>query len=215
MTDPDYTAIAVLMDRSGSMESIRTDAEGALRAFIGEQARQPGRCTIRMAHFDSEYESVYPSTPIAQAPEYTLVPRATTALLDGIGRLVVEFGAELAALPEPARPGTVIVIIQTDGQENASREWTRQAVFELIGTQRERYGWEFVFLAAGQDAIVTGAALGVAAGSALSWDATGDGVCDAVGAMSAWVSRRRTGSPTEFTDAERRHRPDRSGRGSG
>lgn len=204
MTDPDYTAIAVLMDRSGSMDAIRADAEGALRAFIAAQAAQPGRCTIRMAHFDSEYETVYPSTPIAQAPPYTLVPRATTALLDGIGRLVVEFGAELSALPEPDRPGTVIVIIQTDGEENSSREWTRERVFELITHQRERYGWEFVFLAAGQDAIATGASLGVAVGSALSWDADPDGVCDAVDAMTSWVTRRRSGGPTEFTDAERR-----------
>lgn len=141
MTDGTYTAIAVLMDRSGSMDEIRDDAQGALSAFIADQAKLPGRCTIRLSHFDNHYEDVYPSTPIGSAPAYALVPRGSTALLDGIGRLVVDFGAELAALPEDARPGTVIVIIQTDGYENASQEWTRQRVFDLITEQRTRYRW--------------------------------------------------------------------------
>lgn len=204
MTDSSYTAIAVLMDRSGSMAQIRDDAQGALSAFIEDQARLPGRCTIRLSHFDSEYEDVYRSTPIASAPTYELVPRGSTALLDGIGRLVVDFGAELAALPEDQRPGTVIVIIQTDGHENASNDWTHDRVFNLITEQKTRYNWTFIFLGAGQDAIDSGARLGVSAGDSLTWDATADGVLGAGASLSAKVGRERAGDRSGFSDEERR-----------
>jgi hypothetical protein len=203
MTDADCTAIAVLMDRSGSMDSIRTDAEGALRAFVASQAAEPGRCTIRLSHFDDVYETVYGSTPIDRAPDYVLEPRGMTALLDAVGRTVVELGEELAALPEAERPGTVIVLIQTDGLENHSRDWTRERVFDLITHQREVYGWDFVFLAANQDAIAEGARLGVAAEDSLTWAATGDGVAGAAMAMDANIVRKRRGDRSGFTADER------------
>lgn len=204
MTDPNYTAIAVLIDRSGSMQAVRADAEKALRAFLVDQAAAPGRATVRLADFDHEYRSVYPSTAVAAVPDYVLVPRGTTALLDGIGRLVVEFGMELEALPESARPSTVIVIIQTDGAENSSTEWTRTTVFDLISAQRARYDWDFVFLGANQDAIAAGADLGIDAQSSLQIVATPAGTADGAAALSAWTSRRRTGDRSGFTDEERR-----------
>jgi hypothetical protein len=107
MTDPDYTAIAVLMDRSGSMMSIKDEAEGALRGFIEDQAGQPGRCTIRLAEFDNTYNTVYRSVPIASAPDYTLVPRGMTALLDAIGRLVTERSPNAVARRRLGGPGSV------------------------------------------------------------------------------------------------------------
>jgi hypothetical protein len=204
MTDSTYTAIAVLMDRSGSMADIRDDAQGALAAFIADQAKLPGRCTIRLSHFDDHYEDVYRSTPIDSAPAYELHPRGTTALLDGIGRLVVDFGAELAALPEDARPGTVIVIIQTDGHENASQDWTRHRVFDLIAEQRTRYNWTFLFLGADQDAIEAGGRLGVDAGHSLTWTKSADAVRGAGAALSAKVGRERRGDRSGFSDIERK-----------
>lgn len=203
MTDPNYTAIAVLMDRSGSMMTVKTDAEGALAAYIAEQRKVPGKCTIRLSDFSDHYRSVYASTPIADAPAYELVPRGSTALLDGIGRLVAEFGEELAALPEDERPGTVIVVIQTDGYENASRELTREQVFQAITRQREDYGWDFLFLGAGQDAIQVGASLGVAAGSSISYSGTGDGTYAVAAAASSYTTRSRTTGARGFTDDER------------
>lgn len=203
MTDSGYTAIAVLMDRSGSMQSVKTDAEGALRAYIEEQRKLPGRCTIRVSDFDQEYRTVYASTPIADAPEYELMPRGMTALLDGIGRLVTEFGEELAALPEDERPGTVVVVIQTDGLENASKEWTRERVFGVVTQQREAYGWDFLFLGAGQDAIATGASLGVPAASSITYSGTGDGTYAVASAASGYTTRRRTTGTRGFTEDER------------
>jgi len=132
MTDPTYTHLAFLLDRSGSMQSIRSDIEGGFDAFIAEQRGAAGRCTVTLAQFDTDYEVTYLDLPIDQVPPLDLRPRGRTALLDSIARLVNDTGAHLAALPEHERPGTVIVGIMTDGHENASREWTHPAVKALI-----------------------------------------------------------------------------------
>lgn len=203
MTDANYTAIAVLMDRSGSMSGIAREAEGALRGFIEDQAKQAGRCTIRLSEFDSEYTTVYASTPIAEAPDYTLNPRGATALLDAIGRLVVEFGEELAALPEAERPGNAVVVVQTDGMENQSREWTHERVSDLISQQREQYGWEFVFLGANQDAIKTGGRMGFAANSSMTYAASGVGTQNAMASVSSYVTQTRSGGAASFSEADR------------
>ncbi len=203
MTDPNYTAIAVVMDRSGSMASIARDAEAALAAFIADQAGQPGRCTIRLAEFDYEYTTVYPSTPIEQAPAYHLAPRGMTALLDAIGRTITEFGEELAALPEEQRPGNVVVVVQTDGLENQSKEWTRETVNQAITRQTEQYGWNFVFLGANQDAIKAGAELGFQADASITYSASGAGVESVMRAASAYVGATRRGEAAGFSDADR------------
>jgi hypothetical protein len=203
VTDPGYTAIAALMDRSGSMHAVRDDAEGALRAFVADQREVPGRCTIRLAEFDNEYATVYGSTPIADVPDYVLRPRGMTSLLDAIGKLVTDFGAELAAMPQERRPGRVIVVIQTDGHENNSKEWTLDTVRTLITEQREKYAWEFLFLGAGEDAIDVATGLGVAPGSALAYRASGTGHQAAMASMSTYVRRYRAGEDTAFTAEER------------
>jgi len=203
VTNPDLTALALLVDRSGSMQSVKDDAEGAIAAFLEAQRAVPGRCLVRLSDFDTEYREVYPMTPIADVPAYSLEPRGGTALLDGIGRLVTGLGAELAAMPEPERPGTVIVVVQTDGQENSSREWDLKGINALITQQREQYSWDFVFLGAGPGAIQTAESYGFAAGSAIAYTASGAGTRSVVAAAAGYVSRARSGAPTSFTDAER------------
>lgn len=202
MTNPDYTAVAVVVDRSGSMNSIRVDAEGAINSFIDEQKKQPGKCTLRLAQFDSQYEDVFKSTEIAKVGKYNLHPRGMTALTDAIGRVVTDFGVELAALPEDERPGNVVVVIVTDGGENSSREFTTQQVHDLIKKQTDEYNWNFIFLAAGQDAIAVGGGYGIAAGSTLTY--TTDNYAGTVAMASATVSGlRSTGVKRDFTDADR------------
>ncbi len=144
MTDAHFTHIAFLLDRSGSMQSIRTDTVGGFEAFIAEQRALPGRCTVSLAQFDNEYEEVYTDVPVADVPPLDLVPRGSTALVDAIGRLVNATGARLAALPEDQRPGTVIVGIMTDGLENASKEFTRPQIKAMITEHTDVYGWQFM-----------------------------------------------------------------------
>lgn len=169
MTNPKLTHIAFLLDRSGSMQSIKDDTEGGFNAFIAEQRQQAGECRVTLAQFDNEYEEVYRDLPLAEVPPLRLAPRGSTALLDSIGRLVTTTGERLAALPEPERPGIVIVGIMTDGHENASREWTHSAVKALIEQQTTAYNWQFLYLGADQNAIEVGSSLGVAAGHSMTY----------------------------------------------
>ena len=199
MTDPTYTDITMVLDRSGSMQSIKDDTIGGFDAFIGEQRRLPGRCTVSLVQFDNVYEEVYTGRDLADVPSLTLVPRGSTAMLDAIGRAVNATGARLAAMPEDRRPGTVIVGIMTDGLENASREFTYPMVKALIEQQEQVYGWTFMYMGANQDAIEVGASLGVARDRSLTY--AGPKVAAAMGAYSASVGTIReavaAGAPVE------------------
>jgi hypothetical protein len=199
MTDPTYTDITMVLDRSGSMQSIKDDTIGGFDAFISEQRRVPGRCTVSMVQFDNVYEEVYTGRDLADVPSLTLVPRGSTAMLDAIGRAVSATGARLAAMPEDARPGTVIVGIMTDGLENASREFTYAMVKAMIEQQEHVYGWTFMYMGANQDAIEVGASLGVARDRSLTY--AGPKVAAAMGAYTASVGTIReavaAGAPVE------------------
>lgn len=190
MTNPNYTHIAVLLDRSGSMQSIKSDTEGGFDAFIAEQRKHPGRCDVTLAQFDTEYEEVYAAKPLAGVPPLQLTPRGATALLDGIGRLINTTGERLAGMPEADRPGAVIIVIMTDGLENSSKEFDLGTVKKMITEQTETYGWTFVYLGANQDAISVAAGLGVAAGQAMTY--AGQKVDQAFAATSANLSNYRS-----------------------
>jgi len=170
MTDSNKTLIAALLDRSGSMEESKRFTEDGWRELINTQRSEPEYCEVTLAQFDTEYEVLYPPTVIAEVPEFVLVPRGGTALLDSAGRFITEVGEQLAALPEDQRPGRVICLIMTDGMENASRQWTWEAIKTLITQQREAYGWKFIFLGADIDAVEVGERLGVDPRYAMTFD---------------------------------------------
>ncbi|MEH3078889.1 MAG: hypothetical protein PGN11_19885 [Quadrisphaera sp.] len=163
-TAPTSVALAVVVDRSGSMHSIAEDAEGGVNAFVAEQRAQPGGGRLLLTQFDDAFDVVVDWVPLEEAPEYSLAPRGRTALLDAWGRTVVLLEERLETTPVGERPERVVVVVVTDGLENASVDWTRKGVEELTRRKQERDGWQFVFLAAGQDAIATASALGVPAG---------------------------------------------------
>ena len=85
MTDPNFTVIQAIIDRSGSMESIRSDAEGGFNAFLADQRAQSGECRVSLVQFDHKYEVVYEDKPIAKVPRLRITPRGSTAMLDAIG----------------------------------------------------------------------------------------------------------------------------------
>ena len=116
----------VILDRSGSMETIRNDVIGGFNTFLDKQKATPGEGTISLYRFDDQYETVYQGVNLKDARNMTrddLVPRNGTALYDAIGRTINSVGARLSALPESERPDQVLVMILTDGQENASKEF--------------------------------------------------------------------------------------------
>jgi Mg-chelatase subunit ChlD len=204
MTDPDYAAVAILVDRSGSMHAIKADAEGAINAFIADQVAQPGRCDVQITQFDDNYEVVSTMRPASETKPYVLDPRGTTALLDAIGRTVVTFGEALAAMPEEKRPGKVFVIVQTDGYENASREYSPGAVKEMVIRQTKDYGWQFIFLGASLDAVTVGQGMGFSAASSMHYSASAHGTQSVGETISRQVTNSRgTGKSVAFTDDER------------
>jgi hypothetical protein len=122
MTAENYTHIETILDRSGSMQVCWDSTIEGFNAFLSEQKKVGGKCTVTQIQFDNEYEIHYHYTDIADVAlisRETYIPRGGTALLDAIGKTIVRLGQELAAKPEYLRPSKVIVLIQTDGQENA------------------------------------------------------------------------------------------------
>jgi hypothetical protein len=185
MTDVNYTHIAFLLDRSGSMMSIKSDTEGGFDAYIESQKTQSGRCTVTLAQFDDQYEEVYAGRDLQSVPKLDLQPRGSTALDDSIAALVRSTGEYLAGLPERRRPGSVIFGIMTDGMENASQEWTRPAIKALIEEQEKKYDWTFSYMGANQDAIEVGGSMGIPAGRSLTY---GTGTGNVRAAMAAYGS---------------------------
>jgi hypothetical protein len=207
-----HTDITVILDRSGSMASIAEDVVGGLNTFIRDQQTGDGDATFTLVQFDNEYEVVHAGLPMADVPllkRSDFRPRGTTALLDAIGRTILDVDRRVADAPADRRPARVIVVVQTDGLENASREFTRDKVFELL---RAREGatpradgpaWEFVFLAANQDAIAEGAQMGFRADKAVDFDADGGSVLSMHQMLSAKVLAARHGLELTF-DADDR-----------
>jgi hypothetical protein len=169
MPDSNLTHIHFLLDRSGSMQSIKPDTEAGFEAFIAEQRGIPGECRVSLVQFNHEYEEIYLDRPLAQVTPLRLEPSGNTAMLDAIGTLITRAGSRLAQLPEARRPGTVVVAIMTDGLENASKVWTRPQIKALIEQQANVYSWKFLYMGADQDAIEVGKGIGVDAGHAVTY----------------------------------------------
>lgn len=204
----DYTDISIVLDRSGSMESIRQDTIGGFNAFLQDQKTVPGEATITLVQFDDQFEVVYRAIALNDAPTLTAqtyVPRGSTALLDAIGRTIDETGQRLAALPEADRPEHVIFVILTDGEENSSRRYSPEKINEMIHHQREVYRWQFVFLGANQDAIMTASQLGIASGQALTFAASPAGTQAAVASVGKHVraQRMKLAQSIAFDDEDR------------
>jgi hypothetical protein len=190
MTNPDYTAILFINDESGSMFTIRDDMNGAINQVLEDQKALPGKVTIDVAYFDTKvtYEEKFLSLDEAKID---ITPGGGTALFDAIVHSVTEFGKALAELPEEERPGTVLTIIVTDGEENSSKENTLEDVNKIVTQQQDEYNWQFLFLGANQDAFSTGASFGFRQGASYNYTANAAGTVDAATIIARSVSSAR------------------------
>lgn len=188
MTNPNLTELVCVIDRSGSMSAIKHDAEGGFNAFINESKSLPGKVRVTLAQFDAEYELLWNALDIREVPRYSLCPRGTTALLDAIGRTLSAVGDRFAALPEHERPGKVVIMIVTDGQENASREFSRERIREMISHQTSKYSWQFAYLGSNQDSFAEGANIGIRRDSCMNWTFSGGGMRSAYSSASRSVN---------------------------
>jgi hypothetical protein len=176
------------------MQTLVSDAIGGFNSFLSSQQQLPGRANFTLVLFDHEYLVVHKSVDIRQVPPLdarTYVPRGQTALLDAVGRTIDDVGAHLATLPEAQRPAKVIIAIFTDGLENASRVYTTERLAESIKHQQEKYNWEFLFLAANQDAIATAKTIAIPAAQAMNFAFSPTGVRESQEMLSQRVTASR------------------------
>src|SRR5690625_4592283 len=193
----DNTLIVFLLDRSGSMLSIKEDVEGGFQAFIAEQRKAPGTCHVSLAQFDTEYESVYTRVPVHDSPPLNLQPRGCTALLDSMGRVIRDTEAAINGLPASAKPDNVILAVMTDGLENASREWTRDGIKKLV-KEKSADGWEVLYMGANQDAIEIGSSVGIAPSRSITY--TTNNADKVFAAMSSSVVEYRAAASQGLDD---------------
>lgn len=205
-TKPNSTLIAVVLDRSGSMESVRDATIESVNGFIDLQRKLPGEAKLTLMQFDTEFLTTCDEVPLDKVKPLTretYVPRLGTALLDAIGITVDDIGKRLAARPEEERPSKVVVVIQTDGYENSSFMYTKQKINEMISHQRTKYAWDFIFLGANQDAIATAATFGIAPQMALTISNDSLGMQKGIYAISSAVGNSRMGLSNTYSDSVR------------
>lgn len=210
MTNPDYTHLALVIDRSGSMSRIANDMNGAITELFKQQEALPGKLRVDVWTFDDDTEHRFSDAEVADVSgQDYVVPRGSTALNDAVGRGIVELGELFARTAEDERPGKVIFAIVTDGEENASREYPGQPgqarVKALLEKQREEFGWEFLFFGTTDiDAVAAAAGFGVGRGQTLTFDPSGGGTVAMAAAASAYMGDYRgSGLSRSFTDEER------------
>ena len=161
----DETHIAVLIDRSGSMASVKDETISGFNHFLNEQKKAGDNATLTLVQFDSGgIDTLQEMTPIKAALDLTAdtyQPRGMTPLLDALGKTIQSTGKQLATIPETNRPDKVVFVVITDGLENASHEFTKAKIAEMIGLQEGTYKWQFVYLGANQDAFAEAHSMGV------------------------------------------------------
>ncbi|MCH6267348.1 vWA domain-containing protein [Neobacillus citreus] len=172
------TEIIFLLDRSGSMAGLESDTIGGFNGFIEKQRKLEGEILVTTVLFDDQYEILWDGVDARQAnltdQEYYV--RGMTAMLDAVGKTILDVGYRLSKTDENKRPGKVIFVITTDGMENASSEFTYEKVKELIRHQQEKYNWEFIFLGANIDAAKEAESLGIDVENAFNFEASEKGV---------------------------------------
>lgn len=187
------TDIIIVLDKSGSMLSIKDDVIGGFNSFLEEQKKLPGECNLTMVLFDSQYEirSSRPISDIKPLTNETYVPGGWTALLDAVGKAVYETGCRLSALDESQRPDKVMVVVITDGHENDSIEYKLEAIREMVEHQQTKYSWKFMFLGANIDSFAEANNLGIIQDCAYNFRQTSDGTRSMYSGLSAACSSYR------------------------
>lgn len=187
------TEIVFLLDRSGSMSGLENDTIGGFNSFIKNQCELDGETIVTTVLFDDKYEILWDGVNGKQleltSKDYYV--RGATALLDAVGKTIINVGNRLANTDELKRPGKVIFVITTDGYENASREFSYKKIKEMITHQQEKYNWEFIFLGANIDTAAEANNLGISEVNAFSYDASEEGIKDMYVSLNESVMYKR------------------------
>lgn len=172
------TEIVFILDRSGSMGGLETDTIGGFNAMLERQKKAEGEALLSTLLFSNETEVLHDRADIRQVEPLSLQDYrvgGSTALLDAIGGAIRHIGNLHRETRPEERPAHTLFVITTDGQENASRRYGYAELKRLIEGQKERYGWEFLFLGANMDAVAAASRFGIDADRAVRYhcDSTG------------------------------------------
>jgi hypothetical protein len=199
--------IIVVLDRSGSMDSIKKQTIDGFNEFVDTQRDNGAYTRITLVQFDHEYQMVYEAKKIGKVEplnDHLYVPRGMTALLDAVGHTVKLTKKRFDHLKKGAPDKTIFVII-TDGYENSSVKYTKEKVFKKVRKMEKDYGWEFVYLGANQDAIAEARQYGIAEKRAMTFAGDEEGVKNMFGAVSFNVSYcLQNDAKFAFTDDQRK-----------
>lgn len=172
------TELVFILDRSGSMMGLEKDTIGGFNSMIEKQKKQDGDCYVSTILFDNVSEVLHDRIKLEDIHEMTeddYTVRGCTALIDAIGGAIHHIGnIHKYARPEDV-PEHTMFVITTDGQENASHRYTSEQVKKMIERQKEKYGWEFLFIGANIDAVETAARYGIDRDRAVNYNADGKG----------------------------------------
>lgn len=188
------TKIICILDRSGSMSSIIKDAIGGFNTFLEEQQKLDDVAYMDILLFDTQFSKIVDNIDVKNViplTSKTYVPRGGTSLYDAIGKTIdseLDFRAES---PENQFEKTLVVIL-TDGEENSSQEYKQQQIKLMIEEMENEFKWNFIFLAANQDAVLAASGIGISAGKSMNFAASGEGVTAAYVSMSKATSYYRT-----------------------
>ena len=192
------TEIVFILDRSGSMAGLEGDTIGGFNAMIEKQKREPGEAIVSTVLFDNETEVIHDRADIRRIEPMTdrdYYVRGCTALLDAVGGAIRHIGNVHKYAREEDRPEKTLFVITTDGMENASRKYSYDRLKAMIERQKEKYGWEFIFLGANIDAAREAARFGISEDRAANYHADSMGTAVIYEAMSEAVCNIRACRP--------------------
>lgn len=172
------TELVFILDRSGSMAGLESDTIGGFNAMIQKQKKEPGEAYVSTVLFDNVSEVLHDRIPLKKVPKMTgkdYTVRGCTALIDAIGGAIHHIGnIHKYASPEDV-PAHTMFIITTDGMENTSHKYSSDEVKKMIAQQKEKHGWEFLFIGANIDAVETAARFGIERNRAVNYNADSKG----------------------------------------
>lgn len=181
MTKNNTTELIFILDRSGSMAGLESDTIGGFNAMIEKQKKVDGECFVSTILFDNESEVLHDRLKLSEIKpmtdkDYTV--RGCTALIDALGGAIKHIRNIHKYAREEDVPKNTMFVITTDGMENASRRYSSEEVKRMIQHQKEKYGWEFLFIGANIDAVETARHYGIDEDRAVNYhaDKMGTGV---------------------------------------
>lgn len=172
------TELVFILDRSGSMSGLESDTIGGYNAMLKKQKKEPNEALITTVLFDDKYELLHDRIKLQGIEPITdkeYFVRGSTALLDAVGITINKIVNVQKHTAEDERAEHVMFVITTDGMENASREFNYEKVRQMIEHQKNKYGWEFIFLGANIDAIATAERFGISKDRATNYNADSEG----------------------------------------